>query len=191
MRWISVGLGVVMLGILLYLYGPDLHSRSQTKPELKEDPVEKQFLALAGRWSAVARWQHRIKSRGNAERVFTVDVERALLRTPGERFAFAGYIEDVARLSGDLYRVIVMPSREFGAAIVWLDLTCRGEIVSPIIESEKQVVTEYAVLASIKGVIRPSLHAVKVRAGEETQTEVEMPFELVASGECFEFVPLE
>ncbi len=151
------------------------------------------MLGLAQRWGAVARWKHRIKRRDYGGKTYTIDVERALLRTPGERFAFAGDVEDVARFSGDVYRVIVRPSYswEWDSVDVWLDLTCREEILRPVVQADSQPFRGYAILAIIQEVSRPGLRVVQVRSSEDSSIEVEMPEERVAKGECFEFVPLE
>jgi len=188
-----VWLAVVALGILGYLYGPDMLSRFQRKPETRKDSTEEQMLALAKRWGAVVKWEDRIKPRGYLHEVYTIDVERALLRTPDERFAFGGHIRDVVRLPGDRLRVIVGPSyfSGFSTAPLWLDLVCPEEIVRPVIEAERDLFANYAVLATLREVRRPGLRVGKIHRNDETDVEIEMPYEFVASGECFEFVPLK
>ena len=186
-------LAVLALGVLAYLYGPDMLSHFREKPERKEDPIEVQMLALAQRWGAVAKWQHRIKSRKYTYKTYTIDVERALLEVPGQRFAFAGSVEDVARVSGELFRVIVSPSYFWESALaeVWLDLTCKGEVVRPIVAADSEPLAGYAILATITEVSRPGFRVAKIRSGEDTSLELELPSERVAKGECFEFVPLK
>lgn len=188
-----VWLGVIAFGIVAYLYGPEALSRFRQKPETKQDSIQEQMGALARRWGAVLDWKDRIKPRGYLDEVYTIDVERALLRTPGERLAFAGQVRDVARLPDDKFRVVVEPSyfSDFSVPPVWLDLTCPEGVVRPVIEAKITQTRGYAVLATIRGVSRPGLRAVKVHRNDETDVEIEMPQEFVANGECLQFVPLK
>lgn len=191
MKRVIAWLVVAAIGLLAYRYGPDALSLFQT-PSKKEDPFEAKILMLAQEWAADARWQDRIKPR-NYHGPYTLDIERVLLHTPGQRFLFVGTVEDVARISEDLFRVIVRPSLFWGSsrAEVWLDLTCRGEVVRPVFEAERESLEGYAILATIKEVNRPGFRVREVRSGEDTNIETEMPSERIAGGECLEFRAME
>ncbi len=101
---------VFLIGAYLYATGRVAWKSSTGKPRSDQNAVQQQLIALARSRGAEANWRRGLGSRQPNDTVYTIEIERALLAAPDQRFVFRGSVEDVVPLPNGRFRVLLQPS---------------------------------------------------------------------------------
>jgi hypothetical protein len=187
-RWILVIIAVVSW--FSYGCGRDSRERDARTRAQAEQRWRSQISAIASKWQAEPNWKSRLKHREDLGTFYSAEINRALLERPGERFLFVGTIEDVMPSQDGKYRVLVGPAfSDFDPPLLFLDLTCAGDVVRPLLEAEdRSAEKEYAVIASLNHIRRRLVLSPKPDGGE---ARIDVANEHVGVGDCLSFVPVE
>jgi uncharacterized protein YxeA len=182
-----LAMGVCIVSSIISCGRPKLEKEKvETEKKMK---IEQAITELVGRHNAVTGWEKNLREKymSMLMKVYSIQVEEALIRNDRRPVLFFASIEDVAR-QDDKYFAHFHNWRSIGPDIHFV-LECNLDQVEKVTEQSADYFKQYAVVALISIIQRPKFEPrAYSENGEEPEIAVESSDIFVAKGRCLDLL---
>lgn len=163
--------------------------------EEKQAEIEQNIMKMANSYDAVLDWEKDLRPKDFLTSVYTVEVQRALVREDNRPVLFIADVQDIEKRGNEYTVYFDRWTGYFGINVetylpILFILKCTEEQVKKILNQPNEILFEnYSVIASISDVNRMRFGLTRYSLGEyEANIEIDSSAGFIAKGNCLDLL---
>lgn len=192
----SIFILIILGGFVILTSCKSIKEEAKIKEEEEQQAeIEQNIMKMANSYNAVLDWEKDLTPKTFLKSIYTVEVQRALVREDNRPVSFIASVQDIEKRGNEYIVFFDKWSGYFGISLeayvpILFVLKCTEEQVKRIINQPNEILIEnYSVIASISDVNKMRFSLTPYSLGEyEANIEIDSSAVFIAKGNCLDLL---